>query len=69
MCRNLVSGFLLNKACLKIVFESNKIVLSQNGDFLGKGFCHEGLFVLEADCENKNISSNSSAYIVESLDL
>ena len=69
MCRNLVSGFLLNKACLKIVFESNKIVLSQNGDFVGKGFCHEGLFVLETDCENMNISSNSFAYIVESLDL
>ena len=69
MCRNLVSEFLLNKASLKIVFESNKIVLGQNGDFVGKGFCHEGLFMLETDCENMNISSNSSAYIVESLDL
>ena len=36
---------------------------------MGKEFCHEGLFVLETDCENMNISSNSSAYIVESLDL
>ena len=35
MCRNLVSGFLLNKASLKIVFESNKIILSQNSDFVG----------------------------------
>uniref|UniRef100_A0A7N2RBZ6 Reverse transcriptase Ty1/copia-type domain-containing protein n=1 Tax=Quercus lobata TaxID=97700 RepID=A0A7N2RBZ6_QUELO len=69
MCRNLVSGLLLNKAGIKLVFESNKIVLSQNGDFVGKRFCHEGLFVLETDCENMNISSNSSAYIVESLDL
>ena len=51
MCRNLVSGFLLNKADLKIVFESNKIVLSKNGDFVGKEFCHEGLFVLEIDIE------------------
>ena len=69
MCRNLVSGFLLNKAGLKIVFESYKIVLSQNGDFVGKGFCHEGLFVLETNCENMNISSNSFAYIAEYLDL
>lgn len=69
MCRNLVSGLLLNKAGIKLVFESNKIVLSQNGDFVGKRFCHEGLFVLETDCENMNISSNCSAYIVESLDL
>ena len=69
ICRKLVSRFLLNKVGLKLVFESNKIVLCQNGDFVGKGFCHEGLFVLETDCENLNISSNSSAYIVESLDL
>ena len=69
MCRNLVSGLLLNKAGIKLVFESNKIVLSQNGDFVGKRFCHEGLFVLETDCENMNISCKSFAYIVESLDL
>ena len=34
-----------------------------------RGSCHEGLFVLETNCENMNISTNSSAYIVESLDL
>ena len=62
-------GFSFNKVGLKLVFESNKIVRSQNGDFVGKGFCHEGLFVLVIDFENMNISSNSSAYIVESLDL
>ena len=49
--RPLVSGFLLNKADIKIIFESNKIVLSKNGDFVGKEFCHEGLFVLEIDME------------------
>ena len=68
-CVEIVSGFLLNKVGLKLVFESNKSVLSQNGDLVGKGFCHKGLFVLETDCENMNISSNSSAYMVESLDL
>ena len=52
MRRNLVSGFLLNKARLKLVFESNKLVLSHNEDFVGKGFCHGGLFVLDFDCEN-----------------
>ena len=46
-----MSGFLLNKADIKIIFESNKIVLSKNGDFVGKEFCHEGLFVLEIDME------------------
>jgi len=52
MRKNLVFGFLLNKTGLKLVFESNKLVLSRNGDFVGKGFCHGGLFVLDADCEN-----------------
>lgn len=52
MRRNLVSGFLLNKAGLKLVFESNKLVLSCNEYFVGKGFCHEGLFVLDTECEN-----------------
>ncbi|KAL4627116.1 hypothetical protein ACB092_05G144500 [Castanea dentata] len=52
MHRNLVSGFLLNIAGLKLVFESHKLVLSHNGDFVGKGFCHGGLFVLDANYEN-----------------
>lgn len=66
ICRNLVFGF-LNKAGVKLVFESNKIILSQNGDFLGKRFCHESLFVLDTDCENMNRYSTSSTYIVEFL--
>uniref|UniRef100_A0A2N9HZD6 Integrase catalytic domain-containing protein n=1 Tax=Fagus sylvatica TaxID=28930 RepID=A0A2N9HZD6_FAGSY len=69
MRRNLVSGSLLNKAGLKLVFDSNKLILSRNGDFVGKGFCHGGLFVLDAECENMNKASTSFAYIVESLDL
>ena len=52
MRRNLVSGFLLKMAGLKLVFEYNQLVLSHNGDFVGKGFCHGGLFVLDSDCEN-----------------
>jgi hypothetical protein len=69
MRRNLVFGSLLNKAGLKLVFDSNKLILSHNGDFVGKGFCHRGLFVLDAECENMNKASTSFAYIVESLDL
>ena len=52
MRRNLVYGFVLNRAGLKLAFESNKLVLSRNGDFVGKSFCHRGLFILDADCEN-----------------
>ena len=48
MRRNLVSRSLLNKAGLKLVFEADKLVLTRNGDFVGKGYCHGGLFVLDA---------------------
>lgn len=33
MRRNLVSGGLLSKTCLKLVFESDRVVLTRNGDF------------------------------------
>ena len=69
ICRNLVFGFLLNKASGKLVFESNKIVLGQNGGFVGERFCHESLVVLDTDCENMNSYSTSSTYIVGFLDL
>lgn len=48
MRRNLVSGSLLNKAGIKLVFEADKVVLTRNADFVGKGYCHGGLFVLDA---------------------
>jgi hypothetical protein len=38
MRRNLVSGSLLNKASLKLVFDSNKLILSSNGDFVMRDY-------------------------------
>ncbi|KAA0035901.1 ty1-copia retrotransposon protein [Cucumis melo var. makuwa] len=40
---NLVSGSLLNRAGLKIVLEGDKVVLTKNGDFIGKGIPHKRL--------------------------
>jgi hypothetical protein len=41
--RNLLSGSLLNKARIKMVFDTDKVVLTRNGDFIGKGYyCHGG---------------------------
>ncbi|KAK4388087.1 hypothetical protein Sango_2415300 [Sesamum angolense] len=37
--RNLISGSLLNKVGLKIVLESDKVIITRNGDFIGKGYC------------------------------
>ena len=68
--RNLISGALLNKAGVKLVFEGDKLVLSRNGEFVGKGYLSGGLFILETvsviDVMNK---TTSSAYLLESVDL
>ena len=52
-----------------MVFNVGKLVLSHNRDFEGKGFCHGGLYVLDADRMSMNKASTCFSYIVESLDL
>ncbi|KAK9677396.1 hypothetical protein RND81_11G140500 [Saponaria officinalis] len=66
--RNLVSGALLNKAGLKLVFEADKVVMSRNGEFVGKGYLFGGLFILNTDSVFNNIAS-TSAYMAESIDV
>src|SRR3954465_10206083 len=46
MNKNLVSGSLLCKEGFKLVFESNKVVISKYGQFIGKGYECGGLFHL-----------------------
>ncbi|KAL0423341.1 UNVERIFIED_CONTAM: hypothetical protein Sradi_0868900 [Sesamum radiatum] len=46
--RNLISGSLLNKVGLKIVLEADKVIITKNGDFVGKGYMLDRLFVLNA---------------------
>ena len=60
--KNLVSSSLLNKSGFKLVFESNKFILSKGGTFVGKGYIYEGMFKLNIN--NMNVSS---AYMVDSL--
>lgn len=68
--RNLISGSLLNRAGLKLVFEADKVVITRNGDFVGKGYLAHGLFVLNIIfvISNEN-SSVASAYIAECVNL
>lgn len=47
LLRNLISGALLNKAGVKLVFEGDRLVMSKNGEFVGKGYMSGGLFILE----------------------
>ena len=52
--RNLVSGSRLLKDGFKLVFESNKVVLSKYGTFVGKGYECGGMFRFSLDdfCDN-----------------
>ncbi|RVX16188.1 hypothetical protein CK203_014489 [Vitis vinifera] len=72
--KNLVSASLLSKKGSKLVFESDKLVLTKGGTFMGKEYMSEGLFKLNvfngnviASTINKRFMS--SAYIVESCEL
>lgn len=49
MNRNLISVSLLLRQGLKLVFESNKVIMSKFGVFVGKfpPFCSEPLFFLQ----------------------
>jgi len=63
---NLISVVLLRKVGVKVSFKSDKIVMKKNV-FVGKGYCNQGLFVLNI---SKIINEScSSAYIVDSYDM
>jgi len=62
--KNLVSASLLNKHGFKLVFESDKIVLSKSGTFVGKGYLYNDMFAFSI-----NEDTYTSAYILDSLPL
>ena len=68
--KNLVSGSLLNKHSFRIVIESDKVVLSKNDMFVGKGYVTDGLFKLNVmSVKDNDEINNSSAYLLESPNL
>ena len=69
--KNLVSGSLLSKKGFRLVFESNKYILTKSGIYVGKGYMSNGLFKMNvmtivSDFNNKN---TSSAYMLESSNI
>ncbi|GJX45722.1 retrovirus-related pol polyprotein from transposon TNT 1-94 [Tanacetum coccineum] len=65
--KNLMSGWLLNKFCFRLVFESDKFVLSKNQMYVGKGYAVNGMFKLNVMVVKNDINKmNSSAYLIES---
>ena len=69
--KNLVSGSLLNNHGFRMVFESDKFVLSKSGMYVEKGYMSHGIWelnVLTVIKSNMNKVSYST-YILESSDL
>ena len=59
---------LLEKVGVKVSFEFDKIVMTNNNVFVGKGYCNQRLFVLNIFYGiNENVSF--SAYIADSISL
>ncbi|KAK1423986.1 hypothetical protein QVD17_19297 [Tagetes erecta] len=68
--KNLVSGWLLNKFGFKLVFESDKVVLTKSGVYVGKGYALNGMFKLNVMVVGEmNKTGTSSAYMLESSNM
>ena len=69
--KNLVFGSLLNNHGFRLVFESNKLVLSKSGMYVGKGYVSNGMWKLNVMTiikSNMNKASTST-YMLESSNL
>ncbi|GJV33867.1 retrovirus-related pol polyprotein from transposon TNT 1-94 [Tanacetum coccineum] len=65
--KNPVSGWLLNKFGFRLVFESDKFVLSKNQMYVGKGYAMNGMFKLNVMVAKNEINKmNYFAYLIES---
>ena len=69
--KNLVSRSLLSKNGFRLVFESDKFVLTKNGMHVGKGYMSDGLFKLNVMTVVPSVINNttSSSYLLESSNL
>ena len=69
--KNLVSGSLLNSHGFRLVFESDKFVLSKSEMYVGKGYMSGGMWKLNVMTiiKSEMNKASSSAYILESSNL
>ena len=71
MYKNLVFGSLLNSHGFRLVFKSDKFVMSKSGMYVGRGYMSDGMWKLNvmAIIKSDMNKSNTSAYILESSNL
>ncbi|CAJ2638290.1 unnamed protein product [Trifolium pratense] len=58
MKKNLVSGFLLNKAGFSQTIGADLYTITKNGTFIGKGYATDGMFKLNVDLNLNKISTS-----------
>ena len=66
--RNLISASLLVQQGYKVVFESNRVVISKFGVFIGKGYICNGLFKLNVMHFPSNKNSVNSPMVVANVE-
>ena len=66
---NLISVFVFEKAGVKVSFKGDKIVVTKNGVFVGKGHCCGDLFIINVLDTIINNKVSTSTCIVNSVDL
>ncbi|GJT04459.1 zinc finger, CCHC-type containing protein [Tanacetum coccineum] len=57
LCKNLISGPVLNKCGYKQVYESDKYILSKSGVFVGFGYYNNGMFMLNLNNVSDDLDS------------
>lgn len=55
--KSLISIFLLSHHGIRVVFETDKVILTNNGTFIGKGYAKHKMYLLST--MNENIMSSS----------
>ncbi|GJW79895.1 retrovirus-related pol polyprotein from transposon TNT 1-94 [Tanacetum coccineum] len=58
--KNLISGPILSDKGFKLVIESDKLVITKSGMYVGKGYLDEGLFKLSVVTDDKVINNNNA---------
>nr|GEY09863.1 Pol polyprotein [Tanacetum cinerariifolium] len=59
--KNMISGPILSNKRFKLIFESDKFVITKGGVYVGKGYLDEGLFKLSVVTDDNDINNNNTA--------
>lgn len=64
-----MSGPMLSNNGFKVVFESEKFVITRGGLYVGKGYLNVGLFKLNVVTDDNNINKNNAGTSTGSMNM